>query len=266
MELVETMTGKVLVSFNDRPDQQVLPDCSFAPDHSMMAIHWFVKSSNLHTIEVIDLLNYKTRFTAKLPNDIGFDWQKLDQWKGNRLYISAKQLWNTTTASKTFKTALFSFPIQAAQLGEPQEETEFQGYYKRGDTNSASRSSFESNDRFVQVTEGKLDDPPDWLMNSLQWLDKKLGTSISSSSHSPTRINFYDIKNRRLIYTISAPDSYYSQNGVSPDGRKVTTFHGTEGLMMWDADPFPRWPWAWGLGILAVGLLPLVRWRWKKPA
>jgi len=51
---------------------------------------------------------------------------------------------------------------------------------------------------------------------------------------------------------------------ISPDGRRVASTFPVKGLMMWDADPFPRWPWAGGLGLLAVGLLLCIRYLWKR--
>lgn len=256
-DVIETMTGKTVISKREQPDQRLFHLCAFAPDSSAIAIEWYGAKTKRYEIEVLDLPSGKTRFSYLLPMDIRFTWSLLDQWKNDRLYIGANQVWR---ASKAYKTLCLSFPVHADKLGEMREEPQLEGYFEhRNEPYSASRRYFEKGNRLIQVSKGKLDDTPDWLNEFLAWFEKKFGVSFMMPSRSSTRLSFFDRDTGRLLYSFGSPHLRLWQDEVSPNGRRVGSFDTVAGLFMWDADPFPRWPLAGGLGLLAVGVLVGIR-------
>ena len=260
-DVIETMTGKTIYSARASLDRRPIHVGVFAPDGSAIAVHWYHDKSKKAEIEIIDLPEAKTRFTYTLPPDIRFHWTMLGQWKNDRIYMEA---WQTWRASKAYKTLYMSFPILPDKLGEFREEPQLEGYFDhRNGPYQIERRYVEHGNRLVQASQGKLDDTPDWLSESLAWIEKKVGGSPLIHSRSP-RLSFFDNKTGQLLYSFGSPYLRQWEINISPDGRRVASTYPVKGLMMWDADPFPRWPWAGGLGLLAVGLLLCIRYLWKR--
>ena len=256
-DIIETMTGKTVFSARASLDRRPMYACAFAPDSSAVTIHWYYDKTNRHEIEVLDLPEAKTRFTYLLPLNIRFYWGILDHWKDGRLFIQGYQVWRGT---KAHKAPCFSFPVEVDRLGEFREEPAWDGYFEHGESRSAAqRSVLDRGNLLVQISKGKLDDTPDWLNSTVASVNKTLGTTITTRMASATQVNVFDQSSGRLQYSLKSPDLTPWWIDVSPDGRRVVSMHQPKGLMMWDADPFPRWPWAGGLGLLAVGLLVGVR-------
>ncbi|MFT3878499.1 MAG: hypothetical protein QM703_02430 [Gemmatales bacterium] len=254
-DVIETMTGKTLFSARPNLDRRPFYACAFAPDSSAIAIQWYYDKTKRHEIEIVDLPDAKTRFTCLLPLDIRFDWGILDHWKNDRLFIQGYQVWR---GSKAHKAPCFSFPIQADRLGEFREEPAWDGYFENGASETRSKAEryvLNRGDLLIQVSKGKLDDTPDWLNAMLASVNKTLGATISTRMNSATEVNVIDQRSGQLRYTLKSPDLNPWYIDVSPHGRRIASMHQPKGLMMWNADPFPRWPWAWGLGLLAVGFL-----------
>lgn len=263
-DVIETMTGKTVFSARPNLDRRPLHACAFAPDSSALAIQWYYDKTKRHEVEVVDLPEAKTRFTYQLPLDIRFYWSLLDHWKDGRLFIQGYQVWR---GSKAYKAPCFSFPIEADRLGEFREEPTWDGYFENGvndSRSSAQRYVRTRSDCLVQISRGKLDDTPDWLNATLASVNKTLGSAITTRMNSATEVNVLDQSSGRLQYTLKSPDLNPWYIDVSPDGRRVACLHQPKGLMMWDAAPFPRLPWAWGLGLLAVGSLQVVKRRWTR--
>ncbi len=262
-DVIETMTGKTLISLRENADRRPLHICAFSPDSSAIAVQWFDEKKKTMSIELIDLPSGKIRFSHPLPPDIRFYWSMVSHWDNDGLYISALQRWR----QKEYKMLCYLFPVLSDRLGEPVEAPQFEGFtgVNNGGGHVGSHT-FVRGERLVQNSTGKLDTTPDWIKNSLAWIDSKLGTTLNIPSRVHQRLRFYDSQSGQLLADLSSPWFLIWEDQVSPDGRRVACCHPLTGLMMWDADPFPRWPWSWGLGLLAVGLLQLVRWRWKKGA
>jgi hypothetical protein len=126
------------------------------------------------------------------------------------------------------------------------------------------------------------------VQNVLAWFDKTIGTKWSDPLFGSTHLSFFDRKTGKPLYDLSSSElrwgfmgglSHDGQRlvGISDDGRRVTSMYPVKslmekqepqfGLMMWDADPFPRWPWALAasFGTLLL-ILFLGCWRSKRLA
>ncbi|MFT3878498.1 MAG: hypothetical protein QM703_02425 [Gemmatales bacterium] len=262
-DVIETMTGKTLFSAR-RGTGRWARFGRFSPESTAIAIHWFdYKTTKRHEIEVLDLPSAKTRFTFVLPDDLRYTWVELRDWKEGRLFMEAHQAWKPP---KAYKTLIKSFPLLADKLGEIREEPQLEGFFddRNGQYQNQQRY-FERGDRLIEYSQGTLDESPDWLSESLAWLKKKFSDPLSRPPSTPTRLSFFDRQTGQLLYCFTSPHHWWHwEIRINPDGRRVATMDRTNGLMMWNADPFPRWPWAWSLGLLAVGLLQWAKWRWKK--
>jgi hypothetical protein len=258
---------------------------SFAPDSNAIAVHWYHKTGQ-HEIEVYDLPSGNKRFAHLLPFNVKFNWGYLSKWDGDHIFMRADAL---VAGTKTYQQLFFSFQVLPDRLGEPQEEPSLAGHEDRA-VGGLDRRQFtqEYGDRLVQVTTMPSHEKPAFLRDVLAWLDKTIGTRWSDPVFDAMHLGFFDRATGKPIYDFAAPElevyfmgglTHDGQRlaGISSDGRRVATVypvkslmvgpHPLNGLMMWNADPFPRWPWALAasLGTLLLVLL-LGRWRSKRLA
>jgi hypothetical protein len=240
-----------------------------------IAVHRLYKDRHSE-IEVFDLPSGRRRFLHALPSQSKRIWRGLSEWKGDRIYVWARERIPGTRTDQEF---LFSTSVRTDGLGEPRPEPEFNGY------SDGDRFQFSAiyGDRLVQVTINPLDEKPSWLRDVLTWFDGKLSTEWGRPTYGPMRLQFFDRATGQRRYELSSSrirdhgwmggltgqDGGYAIKGISPDGRRVANTAVVDQkmyLMMWDADPPPRWPWAIGAGIAAVAAVRfLPRLRRRRP-
>ncbi|MBL8821872.1 MAG: hypothetical protein JNJ77_04735 [Planctomycetia bacterium] len=256
--LIEADTGRIVREF--RPSSGCRPShaAGFSPDGSAMAIQWIDHTNKQWSIEIVNLPDGKTRFVHTLPNG---PWSVINHWADNRLYLET----NTSVAPQCYRIGCSSLEVQAGRLGEPREEPSLTGFvdYRVNHLPIMSNWKFVG-DMQIQLQHGSLDNKPDWFNATLEWFDEKAGTSLRHPKRVPTMVRLSERNTGRQIAELrSTRLGYPWMIAVSPDCNYVASIQqGYEptgmGLLLWNAQPGSRWPWAWGAGIGSVIVLRLI--------
>lgn len=260
--LIEADTGRIVREFHHTPRSRPWHAVGFSPDGSAMAMQWINHTSRQWSIEIVNLPDGKTRFLQTLPNG---PWSVIDHWAGNRLYLQT----NVSVAPQCYRIGCCSLEVQTDRLGEPREEPSLTGFMDHRNSSLDNMSNWKFvGDMQIQLQRGSLDTKPDWINATLEWFDKKAGTSLRHPNRVPTMVRLSDRNTGRQIAELnSARLGYPWMIAVSPDCKHVASVQqGYEptgmGLLLWNAQPAPRWPWAWGAGIASVFALWLLVRRW----
>ena len=269
--LVESATGKVVKEFQRLPSYRVSPVACFSPDGTALAMQWINLTTKRWEIEIIKLSDGSSRCSYTLPYSTQYDWGWLDHWEGNRVYF---QTMTKHVAGKSYRLGCYSLEVLPDRLSDLREEPMLEGFVDNSYEPLGVESHWKpTGDLLIQLERGKLDSKPGWLNETLAWLERKTGASLLHSRKQTTTVRFSDrntgailseLRSTRLGYTWSlaiSPDTNYiasSEQGYEPTG---------QGLLLWNAMPGPRWPWAWGTGLATVLVLRLiVRSRRVRPA
>jgi hypothetical protein len=251
--LIEVATGKVMKEFQhpsgDRPSHAVC----FSPDGKAMALQWIHRAMKRWEVEIINLPNGQTRWKHLLPDDPQCYWGLLDHWAGNRLYVQT----NLRTKLNGRPYGCSSLEVLADRLGEPRIEPAMTGFTDH-DNDIMSHWKFVGNVQ-VQLQRGNLNFKTNrWLDDTLKWIDRRLGTTLQHLRSITTTVRLSDRESGRTISELKSPRLGYTwMIAMSPDTRHVASVENGYlaypqsgmGLLLWNARPWPRWPWACGVGV-----------------
>jgi hypothetical protein len=188
--------------------------------------------------------------------------------------------------TQTYEQHFFSFPVLPDRLGEPREEPQFAGYVDRS-VGTLDRRQFTQvyGDRLVQVSTMPSQEKTDVVQDVLAWIDKTMGTKLSGPVYGSMHLDFFDRRTGKPLCDLASAELDVGKMGgfingrlagISPDGRRVASVypfqhlivgpHPQHGLIMWNADPLPRWPWATGAALLILLLAYFVPLRRRPKA
>lgn len=258
-DLVETHTGKILFQAREVATRRPLHLFAFSPDSKAVAMQWHNDTKKEHSIEILELPSCKSRITqALIPPPGLLPGGLLKSWT-DRLYVSG---WIRLNPSN-WQHPLFSYQVEADKLSDMRNEP------FRDEYNSSQRDLYvnvkEVGDKLIEITYGHKHTGT----QAFQWLEQlaqKFGRSFRASGHLPLSIKTMDKATGNTIAHLSGPDLISLYGQLSPDGTRYASWHPTKGLLMWNTQPTPRWPWALGSALLACLLLQYLRYRYTRTA
>jgi hypothetical protein len=261
-DIISTFTGEVVLRLrDDKKVHSYFLKESFAPDDSAVAIQ-LLKDTGQYVIEIYDLPAGLLRFAHTLAGDLlGCE---IEKWDRDGLHLLKR---SERDDPNNFEVHSYSVQVHKDRLSALKQEPGLYGYASKTEDLTTYMTRLEFGDRLVHKTEFRGKDQQTWLNDVLAWIDDKCGIHLHRSGDLKVDMDFFGRASGKLLYQLhfASPKADIKAE-ISPDGRRVASVNAVKGLMMWDADPFPRWPWALGTGLLTfllVYFLPSLR---KRPA
>jgi hypothetical protein len=258
-DIISTFTGNVVLRLRD--DKKVhsyfFREC-FAPDDSAIAIQ-SLKDTGQYFIEIYDLPSGALRFAHALSDElVGC---QIEKWDRDGLHLLKSTHYQDTENSEVYS---YSFQVQEKGFGELKKDTGLYGRSVETEEWKTHMTRLEFGNRVVQKSEMRFKGKQDWLDDLKAWINEKFGTDINSSIFA-TELSFVDRTSGKSLYWLkfSSPEDDIKAE-ISKDGRRVARVQDEKEkkIVMWDAAPFPRWPWAIGIAFLTflfVYFLPFLR-------
>lgn len=261
-DLVETHTGKVLFQARESVKGKPHNSIAFAPDTTAVAILWDSGGINFASMrfmaEVLDLPSAKSVHQLTLPFDPRISvWGWLQEWS-DRLYIGA-QLFDASG----YSIPSFSFDMTNKKLNDMRLEPLREQYTRLTDY---YLTRTDAGDKLVEVTFGDKQ-PSSKVLLWFESIAKKIGLSLRTP-HGLVRLSVKTIDKAtgQTLSHLSAPDLVSTYFKLSPNGTRLANWQPSKGLLlMWDTQPNPRWPWAWGSALLVGLLLHVLHKRFIRP-
>jgi hypothetical protein len=254
LDIVDTATGERIVKLRDQNDVKPYDLC-FASDGSAAAIHWCqkTKDSKRHYVQIIRLPGGEELRRFDLPGEL---WQRVDKWVGNRLFAETNV--PDGAPNKYFRRS-YSFDMTREPIGDGTEEPLLNGYVNgtNGQTFWDDGPGWVAYLELASVVPTKWDE---WY----EWFGGKVGVNWKARSGLYVTVRFVDSSSGRLRYAVPKPLAF--ECIISSDGKRVASVDPNLGVEVWNADPSPRWPWAFTAAGFTVGLGLLVgRWQSRRP-
>lgn len=260
-QLIEVATGTIVRSFQETATLRPLWNPCFAPDGSAVAVPWYQLSGQMG-VEIIDLPSGVTRYSQALPALCPPTRSMQRYWHGTRLYVQTQ---TPPFVPKIFQEGCVSFIVDATQLSEGRDEPDLTGFTdNRGSEMVAYRNWHIIDNTVVVRQKGSLGYKPVWLNSTLEWLDKKCGTTLNQPLKSTMQMRFRDLTTGKTLGELSSPLLGEWSHVYSHQARYVASQKQNYPLWsvyLWDARPPLRWPWAMAAGVLSVVLLHWVKRR-----
>jgi WD40 repeat protein len=231
--------------------------CCFSPDSSSFAVVWGTRTG----AGAVGLYDPATGNELKMvPLPAKKDgWGELVGWSGSSLEFRSKIRDVVTAYHHTY-----SLELSNDQFGIPRHEPACDGFDElqspNGDANRVSASL--AGDRVVRQVTGRMAREGDWWWRARAWCDEKFKTKWAPTSWDDVLVQILRRDTGRMCFNIHTRNHYHC---VAPDGRWIAVVDEKRGLEVWDADPWPRWPWALGAGAVVAAMVMFLK-RRRGPA
>ena len=252
--IFDSSNGEDLNKLADRDGLQVT-DCYFAPDGETAALSCIPKQweegKSRSTIQVIELPSGRVQRQFDLPLR---KWMRFGPWDG-RYFQAFVQAEGDSSRCLPLRKCVFDAAQNPA--GEGVEDPHLvQGL------NSEGKVAYSTDGPGWRVEFTELPSPAP-LSKFDQWLDSvatRLGVRRHRTSGMDRSVRFVDPAKGSTRYALPVPLGFPCY--VSHDGRRIAATTDQDGFEVWDADPWPRWPFVLTGSLAAsIGMLSVGKWR-----
>jgi hypothetical protein len=245
LAVVAAATGETALRLGPGPDAHPW-SVAFAPGGGRVAVHWRPeKGSGPHAVVIHELPSGRELRRLPLPDR---PWQRVNEWRGDgRLYAEVND--PDPSGPRSYFRRSYSFSLADADFGAERPEPLLAGHVAGG---GGGQTFWEAGPGWVAHIDllGARRSP---VEQALDWLDRRLGTSLAPRPVGRGRVRMLDAATgaaRCELPLVTYPCA------VSPDGRWVAA--GGEAIEMWAVPPPRKGLWAAGAGLLAAGVMLLV--------